>query len=164
MVLRGSDITINEQDTPTWAGIRQKGFDTVSTVHLRPMETVQGMRLGLTAYYNKDYHYEIYLTKELDIWKICLAKHIHDIFVVTAQTEIDLQQGDSIWLRIVTDKEYYTFMYSKDGENYEKLGTGLTVGLCTESTRTMTFTGTYLALFAERADMEVDKFEVKVLD
>lgn len=41
MVLRGSDITINEQDTPTWAGIRQKGFDTVSTVHLRPMETVQ---------------------------------------------------------------------------------------------------------------------------
>lgn len=55
-------------------------------------------------------------------------------------------------------------MYSKDGENYEKLGTGLTVGLCTESTRTMTFTGTYLALFAERADMEVDKFEVKVLD
>ena len=71
MVLRGSDITINEQDTPTWAGIRQKGFDTVSTVHLRPMETVQGMRLGLTAYYNKDYHYEIYLTKELDIWKIC---------------------------------------------------------------------------------------------
>ena len=164
MVLRGSDITINEQDTPTWAGIRQKGFDTVSTVHLRPLEAVQGMRLGLTAYYNKDYHYEIYLTKELDIWKICLAKHIHDIFVVTAQTEIDLQQGDSIWLRIVTDKEYYTFMYSKDGENYEKLGTGLTVGLCTESTRTMTFTGTYLALFAERADMEVDKFEVKVLD
>ena len=45
-----------------------------------------------------------------------------------------------------------------------KLGTGLTVGLCTESTRTMTFTGTYLAMFAERADAEVSGFEIKVLD
>ena len=31
-----------------------------------------------------------------------------------------------------------------------ELGKGLVAGLATEGTRTMTFTGTYLAMFAER--------------
>lgn len=164
LVLKGTEITLNEQDTPTWLGVRQKDFDTVTTIKLRPAGRVQGMRVGLTAYYNNDYHYEIYLTRELDQWKICLAKHVHDIFAVTEQTEAELPEDGTLWLRIATNRETYTFLFSTDGETYRKLGTGLAVGLCTEGTRTMTFTGTYLAMFAELAAMEVSLFEVKVLD
>lgn len=164
LLLKGTQITLNDQDSPTWVGVRQKGFDTITTLRLRPLGQVQGMRVGLSAYYNHDYHYEIYLTRELDRWKVCLAKHVHDIFAVTSQMETELSADGSLWLRIVTDRENYTFLFSTDGENYVKLGTGLTVGLCTESTRTMTFTGTYLAMFAERADVEVSGFEIKVLD
>lgn len=164
LLLKGTQITLNDQDSPTWVGVRQKGFDTITTLRLRPLGQVQGMRVGLSAYYNHDYHYEIYLTRELDRWKVCLAKHVHDIFAVTSQMETELSADGSLWLRIVTDRENYTFLFSTDGENYVKLGTGLTVGLCTESTRTMTFTGTYLAMFAERADAEVSGFEIKVLD
>ena len=156
-------MTLNESDSPTWIGVRQKDFDTEATVHLRPVSRTQGMRIGLTAYYNNDYHYDIYLTRELEQWKICLAKHIHDMFAVTACAETDLPEDGNVWLRIVTDPEYYTFLFSTDGVRYQKLGTGLTVGLCTEGTRTMTFTGTYLAMFAERADAEVDVFDVNVL-
>lgn len=164
LLLKGSKITLNEQDTPTWIGVRQKGFDTIASMKLCPKEDVQGMRAGLSAYYNSDYHYEIYLTRELDRWKVCLAKHVHDIFAVTAQMETELSADGGIWFRVETDREYYTFLFSTDGEHYTELGTGLTVGLCTESTRTMTFTGTYLAMFAEQADVEVTKFDVKVLD
>lgn len=164
LLLKGTEITLNEQDSPTWIGVRQKGFDTVTTMCLRPAGRTEGMRIGLSAYYNNDYHYEIYLTRESGRWKICLAKHVHDIFAVTAQMETELPGDGNLWFRIVTDREYYTFLFSTDGENYTKLGTGLTVGLCTESTRTMTFTGTYLAMFAERSDAEVTEFRVKVLD
>lgn len=162
LVLKGTEVTLNEADSPTWIGIRQKDFDTETTVRLRPVSRTQGMRIGLTAYYNNDYHYDIYLTRELEQWKVCLAKHIHDMFAVTACAEIDLPEDGNVWFRIVTDSEYYTFLFSTDGVRYQKLGTGLTVGLCTEGTRTMTFTGTYLAMFAERADAEVDAFDVNV--
>lgn len=162
LVLKGTEVTLNEQDTPTWIGVRQKDFDTVTTMKLRPLGETQGMRLGLTAYYNKDYHYEIYLTRELEQWKIGLAKHVHDIFAVTEQTQVELPKDGNLWLRVESDREKYTFLYSTDGETYRKLGTGLAVGLCTEGTRTMTFTGTYLAMFAERADAEVCGFDVEV--
>ena len=56
------------------------------------------------------------------------------------------------------------FSYSLDGENFQMLGTGLTVGLCTESTKTMTFTGTYIGLFAENGRGTFQEFNVKVLD
>ena len=162
LVLKGTEITLNDQDSPTWLGVRQKDFDTMTTLKLRPVGQTQGMRVGLTAYYNNDYHYEIYLTRQLNKWKICLAKHVHDIFAVTEQTETELSEGENLWLRIVTDRETYTFLYSTDGETYCRLGTGLAAGLCTEGTHTMTFTGTYLAMFAELEDVEVSRFEIKV--
>lgn len=164
MVLEGTKITLNEQDTPTWVGVRQKEFDTEATLKLRPLERVEGMRLGLSAYYNNDYHYEIYLTRESGLWKVGLAKHVHDIFAVTASVETELSGEGEIWFRIVSDRDSYTFLFSTDGEHYRKLGTGLAVGLCTEGTRTMTFTGTYLAMFAELAKAEIREFQVRVLE
>ena len=71
------------------------------------LDAVQGMRAGLTAYYNDSYHYEIYLSREMDRWKVCLAKHIHDIFTVTASAEIPA--AENVKLRIVSDKTYYRF-------------------------------------------------------
>lgn len=161
LCLEGTKVTLNETKSPTWIGIRQKGFYTETVVKVSA-EDVQGMRAGLTAFYNDSYHYEIYLTREQEKYKVCLAKHIHDIFVVTASAEIP--RGENITLRLETDKTYYTFSYSLDGENFQMLGTGLTVGLCTESTKTMTFTGTYIGLFAENGRGTFQEFNVKVLD
>ena len=155
---------MNEQDSPTWAGIRQKGFQTETVLKLAPATESEGMRIGLSAYYNNDYHYEIYLTKECGTWKICLAKHVHDIFAVTAQVEVDLPESKEVEFKIISDREGYTFLFSTDSTQYQKLGTGSAAGLSTEGTWTMTFTGTYLAMFAERADAEISGFTCKVLD
>lgn len=162
LLLKGTQITINEMASPTWIGIRQKGFETISTATVSLLESVQGMRAGLTAYYCDSYHYEIYLTREMDKWKVCLAKHIHDIFTVTASVEIP--SAENVTLRITSDKTYYRFSYSLDRKTFTELGSGLTVGLCTESTRYMTFTGTYLGMFAENGNAAFENFHVKVLD
>ena len=162
LILKGTGTTINEMASPTWIGVRQKGFETVSTAVVSLLDAVQGMRAGLTAYYNDSYHYEIYLSRELDRWKVCLAKHVHDIFTVTASAEIPA--AENVMLRIVSDKTYYRFSYSLDGETFVELGSGLVVGLCTESTRNMTFTGTYLGMFAENGCAAFENFHVKVLD
>lgn len=162
MTLTGTKTTINEMASPTWIGVRQKGFETVSTVNVGVKEPVQGMRAGLTAYYNDSYHYEIYLTRELDTWKVCLAKHVHDIFTTTASMEIPT--AENVTLRIISDKTLYRFSFSTDGEHFTELGTGLVVGLCTESTKCMTFTGTYIGMFAENGCGEFRDFQVKVLD
>ncbi|WMJ89056.1 glycoside hydrolase family 43 protein [Anaerocolumna sp. MB42-C2] len=162
LILTGTEITLDQVDSPTWLGIRQKGFETVSTVNVSIPKAIQGMRAGLTAFYNDSYHYEIYLTVEANIYKVSLAKHIHDIITVTSSVEIP--NGDNIYLRIVSDKTYYRFSYSLDGEHYTEIGTGLVVGLCTESTKTMTFTGTYIGLFAENGQSIFKDFNVLVLD
>ncbi len=162
LLLKGTEITLNQVDSPTWIGIRQKGFETVSTVNVSIPKAIQGMRAGLTAFYNDSYHYEIYLTVESNVYKICVAKHVHDIFTVTSSIEIP--RADNINLQMISDKTYYRFSYSLDGKNYIEIGSGLVVGLCTESTKVMTFTGTYIGLFAENGHGIFKDFDVKVMD
>ncbi len=149
LILQGTEKTLSEQDSPSWIGIRQKDFLTRNTVTIAAAEKVQGMRAGLSAFYNDSYHYEIYLTCQQNQWKVCLAKQVHDIFVCTASADIPRPQN--VRLRISSGKRFYRFSYSLNGKDYRELGKGATAGLCTEGSQTMSFTGTYIALFAERS-------------
>ncbi|MCI2049917.1 MAG: glycoside hydrolase family 43 protein [Lachnospiraceae bacterium] len=160
LILTGTDVTLNEPASPTWIGVRQKDFETVTTVKMTVLRERENMRAGLTAYYNDSYHYEIFLTREGGRSAICLAKHVHDIYAVTARVEADLPEGAPVWFRIVSDRDRYAFSFSTDGSSFTVLGTGLAVGLCTEGTRTMTFTGTYLAMFCERGKAAFENFSV----
>lgn len=159
MILKGTNITLSDQDSPTWIGIRQKEFEVEASARVSLLSQDSGMRAGLTAFYNDSYHYEIYLTKEAGKTKVCLAKHVHDIFVVTDSAEIlDDQQ---VTLMIRADRDNYSFYYRCEGKEEVLLGSGLAAGLCTEGTRTMTFTGTYLAMFAERGEAGFQEFHVQ---
>ena len=163
LILKGTDVTLNDTDTPTWIGVRQKEFRiradvTVSLVGTR--EDFPEKRVGIGAFYNQFYHYEIYLTEENGKYKVCLAKHIHDMFAKTAEAVI--ASGQNIHLRITSDPLNYDFWYSEDGEHYEKLGNGSTAGLATEGTMYMSFTGTYIGMFAENGDGHFRNFAVKI--
>lgn len=162
LVLQGTEITLNDMDSPTWLGIRQKGFETVSSVEVCLLEAENNVRAGLTAFYTESYHYEIYITRENGVSKVCLAKHIHDIYVVTAEKEIS--DAENIILRVESDKKYYRFAFSVDGKVFTELGTGLVVGLCTEGTKYMTFTGTYIGMFAENGIARFKNFKINVKD
>lgn len=162
LILKGTEVTLNDIDSPTWIGIRQKGFETITTVKMKILSDKQDMRAGITSYYNNSYHYEIYLTKQQDKYKVCLAKHVHDIFAITGSINVSFNKY--IFFKVVSDKENYIFYFSYDGINYIEIGKALTAGLCTEGTLSMTFTGTYLAMFAENGTVAFEDFRVEVLD
>lgn len=162
LLLKGTEVTLNDTDSPTWLGIRQQGFRIEAVVEVVPVECRDGMRLGLAAFYNDSYHYEIYAAQRNGRLCVGMAKHIHDIFVETECREIE--EGKKLVLKISSDKKKYSFFYSQDGISFQLLGTGLTVGLCTENTKSMTFTGTYIAMFAERGTGAFSDFSVRVLD
>lgn len=162
LILHGDDVTLSMADSPTFLGIRQKEFNVEATVKVSVLKSSENMRAGLTAYYNKAFHYDIFIEKKNDKFQITLGKQLFDVQADVSARNI----GDTfcVFLKIVTDKEYYTFYYSLDGEEYVRLGQGLTAGLCTEVTETMTFTGTYIGMFVENGEALFKDFRVGVLE
>lgn len=159
LTLKGTEITLDDQDSPTWLGIRQKEFDTEASVTVGILNGRAGVRTGLTAYYNDSYHYEIYLTEEDGTYKVCLSKHVHDLVTVTASASID--SVGPVTLKLVSDRVRYRFLYRANGSDFKELGSGLNVGLCTEGTKSVTYTGTYIGLFAENGWGIFRDFDVK---
>ena len=114
-------------------------------------------RCGVAAYYNNDYHYEIYVGNDENGRYIGFYKHIHDMGVELAHIPVENEEENmKLLVKIDTDREKYTFSYAiADTANmdarveYRQIGSGLNAGLSTEGTRTMTFTGTLFSLFAE---------------
>ena len=170
LTLIGTETTINEAGvSPTIISFPQTQFTSTLTAQLSLSKT-DATRCGIAAYYNNDYHYEIYIGNEKNKSGtekyIGFYKHIHDMGVELVHIPIndlviDKNSGSdtSILFRIDTDREKYTFSYqiinassstedlSKD--SFIEIGSGLNAGLSTEGTRSMTFTGTLFSMFAE---------------
>lgn len=166
--LIGTDVTINEPGaSPTILSFCQPQFTTTVTTQIVPALT-DARRCGMAAYYNNDYHYEIYVGNETPedgttVKYIGFYKHIHDMGVELARILLPehLTEQDRLLIKIDTDREKYTFSYAlcrNDSINTEltaekntftEIGSGLNAGLSTEGTRTMTFTGTLFSLFCE---------------
>lgn len=159
--LHGSKVTLSMEDTPTFLGIRQKEFKTIAGVKVRLGQGSEEARAGLTAYYNKSFHYDIYVGRNKDRFRAALGKQLFDVQLETAAEK--LEEDSWVYLKMITDKEFYRFYYSLNGRDYTFLGQGLTAGLCTEITETMTFTGVYIGMFAENGDAEFKEFSVRVL-
>ena len=73
---------------------------------------------------------------------------------------VRIPNGEGVQLKIVADKEKYRFYYCVDGEQNILLGSGLTAGLSTEGTVPMSFTGTYIGMFAENGSSAFQEFQV----
>ncbi len=145
--LRGTDQLLSTPNiTPTWLGIRQTQFVTETTAVVSAAID-EGTRAGLTAYYMHTHHYDVLLTRRNGQLFAQLRKHLYDMEMVTA--ELPLPECRTVRLKISSDRSTYTFAAAADDGEYACLGTALTAGLATEVTEQMTFTGTFLALFAE---------------
>ena len=158
LTLIGTDITINEPGTsPTIMSLRQPHFCTTLTA-IFDLDKTFAARCGIVAYYNNDYHYDLYISCDAASKYICFYKHIHDMGVELCRIPIDSSYLDSnynVQFKIDTDREKYTFSYrivndiTQADEPFISIGSGLNAGLSTEGTRTMTFTGTLFSLFCE---------------
>lgn len=168
LALVGTDKTINEPGTsPTILSFKQPEFTTTLLVQM-DLQATNARRAGVAAYYNNDYHYEIYIGNDAQGKYIGFYKHIHDMGVELERISVAEGAADTLLVRIDTDREKYTFSYAITGSDQAKqycakvhagepwedvkftaVGSGLNAGLSTEGTRTMTFTGTLFSLFSE---------------
>lgn len=159
LLLKGNGISLNDGKNPTWLGIRQREFNMCAETILSLKQKTGKALAGLTAFYNENYHYEIYLTREQEGCFVCLAKHVHDIFVVTEKRKIESDQKIHLWIE--SDEQQYRFYYGLEQQERKLLGTALPSGLASEGTCTMTFTGTYIAMFAECGEAAFQYFKCK---
>lgn len=158
--LLGGNETVNDYH-PSFVGVRQKEFEVKVETKLLIEDFTDGQKAGLAAYYNMNYYYGIYVTQESGQHYVVLVKKVHDIEPIAAKQPIDFP--GEIEFQVETGKDDYVFRYRLGGE-WITLGTGKTAGLCTEGTMMMTFTGTYLGLFASNGTAYFDYFTVRELD
>lgn len=162
LTLEGSDIGLSsEKGSPAFIGIRQTAFCqeacTELTLHSDTChKSDTGFSgAGLSVFYNNEHHYDIMIIPSGNTHQLILRRQIYDLCAVTDTVEIS---SPSIRLKAIADKEYYFFYYALPGGDYQYLGKGTTAAMCTEITRSMTFTGTFWGMYAENCKVDFHLF------
>ncbi len=150
----------NAIKTPAFCGIRQTEFDTCATIDVLLNNTVDFCG-GLSAFYNDSYHYDIQLHKYREQISINIYKKIHDINWYGSS--VILPNSNKITLKITTNRQDYVFSYLIDDDEFT-LGQGAVVGLCSETTHSMTFTGVFLGLFCDSGMIGFQNFRYEILN
>ena len=155
-VLRGTAVTLDEVDSPTFVGIHQKDF----RFELRTAVSVSGENGGgVTAYMTELEHYDVAVRKNGSGYEAVLKLNIGGI--KHEQTVVPLSSGDAEII-IRADNFQYNFYVSQNGKE-EYLGCGSTKYLSSEVAGG--FTGVVLGLYAvgnvtaEFTDFEINYSE-----
>jgi hypothetical protein len=156
--MNGHEETLSEaKGSPTFIGKKQQDFNCTASTRISIESRGKNSEAGITAYYNDSYHYEVFIAEDNGRYYVGLRKRVHDIEVITDY--IPVEYHDYIDLRIRADKQYYYFEYKLPENEWKFVGKGMTAGLCTEGTYTMTFTGTYLGIYCVNGIAYFDWFE-----
>lgn len=144
-ILKGSPVTLNECDSPSFFGKRQEHFafeykTTVEAIHLG-----NSAKAGITVFHTNEHHYDLFITEENNVSYVILRKHVGDM---ETENKIMLPDGGkTVLFKVIADKYKYTFSIERNGSIYT-VGDGRTQLLSTEC-MPMTFTGCYVGNFAE---------------
>ena len=153
LMLTGGKPLDCADSSPTFMGIRQKEWRAAASVTVEAAEC--GMA-GITAFYGSEHHYDLALTAKGTDRKIVIRKRLYDLCEESA-----VEVGDGpVQLLIEADEKEYTLLAAAQGKAPVLLGQGAVAGLCTECTRTMTFTGVFLGLFCEAGQAVFRDFTV----
>ena len=157
LLLNGTDQRLSTPNTtPTFVGIRQTQFVSCSTAVLS-CDIPEGCSAGITAYGIHSHHYDVLITRRYGKLYAQLRKHLYDMEMVASEIPLpdDVQ---SVTLRITSDRSTYSFAIDA-GNGFVTLGSGYTIGLATEVTEMMTFTGAFIGLFAENGAAKFSAFD-----
>lgn len=147
--LKGTSITLEEADTPTFVCIRQSEFDTSLSVKV----SSEAREAGITFYMDESQHYDLFVKKEGDIKKVVMRIKVGDAQMVVKEIEIpgcescSKNAEDDSWICLEaesTPSEY--FFYYNNGETRELLGKARTKYLSSEVAGG--FTGVVMGLYA----------------
>jgi alpha-N-arabinofuranosidase len=143
VLLKGTEVTLDQADSPTFIGLRQKDFNAVITcnVHITDGEA------GITLYMDENQHYDLALRKGTDGYEVVERLNIGDIKSVVKS--VDMQKADNACLMIRANNTSYSF-YVKAGGKEIYLGSAQTKYLSSEVAGG--FTGVVIGLYAYGKD------------
>lgn len=143
LALSGSEHTLNDIDSPTFIGRRQRhhGFEAAALMEFDP---TSGQEAGITVFMNNNHHYDLALINTDGKKEIICRQKIGQVSCVVnrvAWTE------NRVKLKIRGDESEYQFSYAgPDGDDFQMLSKGPTRYLSTEAAGG--FTGVYIGLYA----------------
>ena len=138
--LRGSAVTLDQEDSPAWVGRRQEHLQCQATAELHFAASSPNEEAGLTVLMNHRHHYEIALGQG----RVFVRRRIGSLQTMVAEAPC---AQDRIQLRIDADALEYRFAWSADsGSSWNELARGETCYLATEVAGG--FTGVYFAMYA----------------
>lgn len=137
-VLHGTDITLEEADSPSFIGLRQRDFDMT----LETEVCIDKGEAGVTVYSCENEHYDIALRKSGEAYEAVLKLNIGGIKHVQSAVKVS---GNKVRLIIRGESCSYSF-WVKDGEREYSLGSAFSKYLSSEVSGG--FTGVVLGLYA----------------
>ena len=149
--IRGTEITLDEADTPTFVGIRQSEFHT----RLKVTVSGQAKEAGVTFYMDESQHYDLSLIQQDGKRQVMLRIHVGDA-VCVVNTVILPNGEEKAELFVVSDPEKYEFYCTADGKK-KFLGSARTKYLSSEVAGG--FTGVLMGLYAVDEDGKWAEFE-----
>jgi alpha-N-arabinofuranosidase len=141
LTLKGSAVTLDNLDSPTFLGRRQqhKKFTASALLDFKPV--ADNEEAGLAAYMNEVGHYEMALTLRKGQRTLIVRKRIADLVSVVAS--VSVSDTGPVELHIVADEEFYRFCYGPDKMELAK-------GYCRYISTEVAggFTGVYIAMYS----------------
>ncbi len=137
VILHGTDVTLNDVDTPTFIGIRQKDFKAEIECEVS-IDTSEG---GITIFMDENQHYDVAVRKTQNGYEAISRLTIGEATCI--KKSVALTNGKAK-LKITSDNYSYNFYLVADEENH--LGYAQTRYLSTEVAAG--FTGVFIGLYA----------------
>ena len=142
--LRPSTIDLSETANPTFVARRQTELNFTATALLDLSHLTEGMQAGITAYAAALNHYDV--VAERRNGKLFVKSNVRLGQTNHSEREIELA-GNSVYLRITSDRDFYYMMVSENGTDFTTLAKMEYRFLSTETIGG--FTGVMLGLFAQ---------------
>ncbi|WP_167956516.1 glycoside hydrolase family 43 protein [Anaerosporobacter faecicola] len=138
--LHGTDVTLDQADSPTFLGLRQREFCAKITCDV---QTDSG-EAGITCYMDENHHYDLAIREKDKVFEIIERLNIGNIKSIE---HIVIQKGSKIRFQIVAENsKYHFYCIQEDKESPIVLGEGLTRYLSSEVAGG--FTGVMIGLYA----------------
>tara|TARA_R110002050_G_scaffold192150_3_gene327127 strand:+ start:11642 stop:13228 length:1587 start_codon:yes stop_codon:yes gene_type:complete len=159
--LKATPISLDDIDSPTFVGRRQEHIDFTANVAMELLDAQKGDESGITVFMNNKSHYDLFVKQGATGERVLVLRYRLGALSHNA-CEISVPEG-SVYLQVQGDKDFYSFAYSTDGENFETLDKVDVRYISSETAGG--FTGIYLGLFAtssaksSKAYADFDKFE-----
>jgi alpha-N-arabinofuranosidase len=141
--LKGTSVTLDEEDSTTFLGRRQEHFKCRASTLLDFTPKAEGQEAGLALRADEKFHYDLGVTRSGGGRKVFLRLRTQGVSRIAA--EKDLLPGH-VTLCVQAQAEGYEFLYAMDDGKFLTLGKAPARDLSTEVAGG--FTGVYFGLYA----------------